>query len=140
MSLLKLCSQFLLALFFSFFAFQNCAPFEAMQGESIYPFTNKPNFYSDLQVVRTEVDDLKRENFVLDLAASWVLDPAQEINYTILYSTLAQRGVCNPTQGTFNNINNHIRAQCKLPVVTDLYIRLELEGPNGVSEAREFRF
>lgn len=127
-------------LYFSFFLFQNCAPFEPLIDSTMYPYSTQPAFFWDFKLVKTEVDTSDRELFVFDLALSYASNPQENVGYRIDFSTISQTGICSFVDGTVNNQNNHIQAQCKLPVDDDLFVRLIFVGVNDEEQTQEFRY
>ena len=130
----------LLYLYFCFFLFQNCAPFEAIDSDAIYPYSSQPVFFSDFKLVKTEVDTEDRELFVFDFVVSYAANPGENVGYRIDFSTIALTGVCSFVEGVVNNQNSHNRVQCKLPIDDDLYVRIMYLGVNQETEEKEFRF
>jgi hypothetical protein len=123
-----------------FVIFQNCGSFEADDRAGIYPYQVRPDFFYDVKLLRVEEDELMRQRYVFDIVASLAEDVGAEISYRVNFSTLIMSAVCQSTQGTVRGNAKHFRTQCLLPVPDDLYIQLQLFGPQGQELVEEFRF
>ena len=125
---------------FCFVAFQNCAPFESATGFEVYSYRERPDFFYDLKLLRVEEDDLLRQNFIFDIAATMTDAPDAAVNYRVSFSTLIIPAVCQAQEGVAAGPSKHFRISCLMPIQDDLFVQLELEGPKGQRQVEEYRF
>lgn len=133
--------KLLTALSTAFVIFQNCAPFESSDDLfQVYPFSERPHFFYDLKLVRVEEDELLRQSFVFDVAATLAEAPAAPVHYRLSFSTLIIPAVCQSQEGVATGASKHFRVSCLMPLPDDLYVQMELEGPQGQRQVEEYRF
>lgn len=122
------------------FLFQNCGSFEAIeQGSDIAPFS-QPNFFFDIQLVRVDVDELKRERHIFDIVVSLASNPEAPVDYLVNFSTVLISGVCPSVQGIAEGATKHFRVQCTLPTPDELFVQLKLTGPSSETITLQYGF
>jgi len=132
--------RLLTLLSFCFVVFQNCAPFESAELFQVYSYSERPDFFYDLKLLRIEEDELLRQRFLFDVAATLAEAPAAPVHYRLSFSTLMIPAVCQTQEGIATGAAKHFRVSCLMPLPDDLYVQLELEGPQGQRQAEEYRF
>lgn len=121
--------------------FQNCTSFEAIPLPEFYPYRTRPDFFHDLKLIRSEIDETNRRRFDIDIAVSYSRNPQQSINYEVQFSTLRIPNVC-PTQSGFAfGDKKRIFVQCLIPIPNEnLFVQLVLSGPNNESLQKVYQF
>ncbi|MEM7645559.1 MAG: hypothetical protein AAF203_01505 [Pseudomonadota bacterium] len=122
------------------FAFQNCGSLNSAPQESATLFSENPVFFADMQLVSVETDDLRRELYTFDVALSLASNHEAPVEYLINFSTLIIVGVCSSVAGTAQGNTKHFRVQCLLPTPDDLYVQLNLSGPDNQTLTQQFQF
>lgn len=120
--------------FFSMMAllvYQNCSNFEVDENWAVYSYRQPPIFFYDVKLVSKTLDNLNRENYIMDIVISYVADPAAEIDYRVAFSTPMMTGICPIQSGKAKGNARHMRMSCLLPHSDALYIQLTLKSPTG---------
>ncbi len=132
--------KFLTLLSMTFVIFQNCAPFKSADLFQVYSYSERPNFFYDLKLIRVVEDELLRQRFEFDVATTLAEAPAAPVNYRLSFSTLIIPEVCQTLEGVASGASKHFRVSCLMPLPDDLYVQLDLEGPQGQRQVEEYRF
>lgn len=115
------------------FCFQNCAEFKRNSFFDIYPYSSKPDFFYDVQLVSSQEDEDGLQSYIFDIAISYAGDPNEEVNYTLVFKTPIVSEACIET-GTANGNSKHFRVECIVPFEDELYVQLMMAGPSAELE------
>lgn len=120
-----------------FMVFQNCSPFEALQADSVYPFSQRPDYFVDLKSVRNEERE-DRHIYFFDFVVSDAEDPRIPVNYSIFFFEGNGNEACLPKDGVVSAGSNHIRVICQTPVFLET-LSARVEASSRERQEEEFQ-
>ncbi len=134
--------SFFVLFILTFFSFQNCSSFEGVHSLSdFYPYTTRPDFFYDLKLIRSEVDENNRRRYVIDIVMSYSQDPEQGIDYELEFSTLEIANVCPTRRGSAVGDSKRVLVECLVPVPDEeLFVQLVLRGPDSENLRKVYKF
>jgi hypothetical protein len=130
----------------SLFLFQNCGSgFKANNNLDIYPYSSQPDFFSDIKLVSTEIDETGRQRFEFDTVVSMASNPEQTVNYQLIFQTMDSNSgnlfpACPEVTSSATADTKHQRHVCIIPLPEALFVEMTLLGPNGEESLSQFRF
>ena len=137
---MKTASKFFFCSLLMLCLFQSCSGFAPNKVFSFYSYTEAPEIFHDLKLVRVEVDGYGRQNFLFDLVMSYAADSNQALTYQLSFSSLDVVGVCRTVEGQALGTEKHRQIQCLTATPNDLYVQLLILGPSGEEGKEQYRF